>query len=398
MEKLKKNQKNILGIILFVIIFGTLAVIASFFDFQINEILAKCGLENGHRYISSNAFGLVFEAIGSCAIYLMASVACCILFWNILRRVKTDWLKFLLAILTAIGVFVGFYLTLSDMFKYIGEFVAQETGAHNILDNLYITFLTVVIAFPPAIGTLYLWGRIDAEINAKMLPWVLVIVGTAIFYLVVHFVKSPIGRARYRAILAYNANPDYYNALLTEKLGVDSRAVINSETLSFRNFWENYGSLSDKFEAIGVDDRYKEVLAEVGLASDICKSFPSGHTFTAGLSYTLMCMPDMVDKFKTKGWRAFWYAFPIAITGTVALSRLVMGAHYLSDVLFGGTIAFLAMCIFRWLVFLDGWKKIVNLFSKKSEKTDGDDEIKDEACDAISEAVADTLPSEEIND
>ena len=369
METLKKNKKNILGIALFVLIFGALVVIASFFDFQISEILAKSGLENGDRYISSNAFGLVFEAIGSCAIYLMASVACCILFWNVLRRVKKDWLKYILAIVFAIGVFAGFYLTVSDIFKYVGEFIAQETGAHGVLDNLYITFLTVVIAFPPAIGTLYLWGKVDAETNAKMLPWILVIVGTAACYLIIHFVKSPIGRARYRAILAYNANPTYYDALLTQKLGVDTTSVINGETLSFRNFWVNYGSLSDKFEVIGIDDKYKEVLAEVGLASDICKSFPSGHTFTAGLSYTLICIPDMVDKFKTKGWKAFWYALPIVITGVVGLSRVVMGAHYLSDVLFGGTIAFLAVCIFRWLVLLGGWKKIAKLFTKKQKET-----------------------------
>lgn len=369
METLKKNKKNILGIALFVLIFGALVVIASFFDFQISEILAKSGLENGDRYISSNAFGLVFEAIGSCAIYLMASVACCILFWNVLRRVKKDWLKYILAIVFAIGVFAGFYLTVSDIFKYVGEFIAEETGAHGVLDNLYITFLTVVIAFPPAIGTLYLWGKVDAETNAKMLPWILVIVGTAACYLIIHFVKSPIGRARYRAILAYNANPTYYDALLTQKLGVDTTSVINGETLSFRNFWVNYGSLSDKFEAIGIDDKYKEVLAEVGLASDICKSFPSGHTFTAGLSYTLICIPDMVDKFKTKGWKAFWYALPIVITGVVGLSRVVMGAHYLSDVLFGGTIAFLAVCIFRWLVLLGGWKKIAKLFTKKQKET-----------------------------
>ena len=203
----------------------------------------------------------------------------------------------------------------------------------------------------------------------KMLPWILVIVGTAACYLIIHFVKSPIGRARYRAILAYNANPTYYDALLTQKLGVDTTSVINGETLSFRNFWVNYGSLSDKFEAIGIDDKYKEVLAEVGLASDICKSFPSGHTFTAGLSYTLICIPDMVDKFKTKGWKAFWYALPIVITGVVGLSRVVMGAHYLSDVLFGGTIAFLAVCIFRWLVLLGGWKKIAKLFTKKQKET-----------------------------
>ena len=368
METLKKNKKNILGIALFVLIFGALVVIASFFDFQISEILAKSGLENGDRYISSNAFGLVFEAIGSCAIYLMASVSCCILFWNVLRRVKKDWLKYILAIVFAIGVFAGFYLTVSDIFKYVGEFIAQETGAHGVLDNLYITFLTVVIAFPPAIGTLYLWGKVDAETNAKMLPWILVIVGTAACYLIIHFVKSPIGRARYRAILAYNANPTHYDALLTQKLGVDTTSVINDETLSFRNFWVNYGSLSDKFEAIGIDDKYKEVLAEVGLASDICKSFPSGHTFSAGLSYTLICIPDMVDKFKTKGWKAFWYALPIVITGVVGLSRVVMGAHYFSDVLFGGTIAFLAVCIFRWLVLLGGWKKIAKLFTKKQKE------------------------------
>lgn len=68
------------------------------------------------------------------------------------------------------------------------------------------------------------------------------------------------------------------------------------------------------------------------------KSFPSGHTAGAGMSYLLMLLP-FIDKKREK-YRAVYFWCPFIYTSTVALTRLVMGAHYLSDVTVGGVIAF----------------------------------------------------------
>ena len=67
-------------------------------------------------------------------------------------------------------------------------------------------------------------------------------------------------------------------------------------------------------------------------------SFPSGHTNSAGSSYLLMLLPLVSEKCRKHKTALFMTAF--IYTSTVALTRLVMGAHYLSDVTIGGTISF----------------------------------------------------------
>lgn len=68
------------------------------------------------------------------------------------------------------------------------------------------------------------------------------------------------------------------------------------------------------------------------------KSFPSGHTAGAGMSYLLMLLPFIYKK--REKYRAVYFWCPFIYTSAVALTRLVMGAHYLSDVAVGGVIAF----------------------------------------------------------
>lgn len=68
------------------------------------------------------------------------------------------------------------------------------------------------------------------------------------------------------------------------------------------------------------------------------KSFPSGHTAGAGMSYLIMLLPYISDKWKNRTQICFWTAF--IYTSVVAFTRLVMGAHYFSDVTAGGIISF----------------------------------------------------------
>ena len=68
------------------------------------------------------------------------------------------------------------------------------------------------------------------------------------------------------------------------------------------------------------------------------------------MSYALIMLPDVID-FKSekskKGVKIACWIIPIAITMLVAISRIVVGAHYMSDVTFGGTLAFVCMIIAR---------------------------------------------------
>ena len=73
------------------------------------------------------------------------------------------------------------------------------------------------------------------------------------------------------------------------------------------------------------------------------KSFPSGHTASAATAYVMMMLP-----YASKKWRKFYpvcFLLPFAHTSVVAFTRLVMGAHYLSDVTMGGTVCFTCVII-----------------------------------------------------
>ena len=68
------------------------------------------------------------------------------------------------------------------------------------------------------------------------------------------------------------------------------------------------------------------------------RSFPSGHTAGAAMSYLMMALPFVSPKWAKRRYLCF--ALPLIYTSIVAYTRLVMGAHYLSDVTVGGAIGF----------------------------------------------------------
>lgn len=73
------------------------------------------------------------------------------------------------------------------------------------------------------------------------------------------------------------------------------------------------------------------------------KSFPSGHTAGAGMSYLMMLFPLVSKKWQNRTQICFW--IPCVYTSVVAFTRLVMGAHYLSDVTVGGAVSFIIVII-----------------------------------------------------
>lgn len=143
-------------------------------------------------------------------------------------------------------------------------------------------------------------------------------------------IKEPVGRMRFRAI----------NSEVGQRL-------INAGLVKGYTPW--YISNGQPNEAI--INRFVDVYPG---ASDAFKSFPSGHTCAAGMSYALIMLPDVVDfKHKKAGKIACWVT-PIAITMLVAISRIVVGAHYMSDVTFGGTFAFISFIIMREIFICKG--------------------------------------------
>lgn len=73
------------------------------------------------------------------------------------------------------------------------------------------------------------------------------------------------------------------------------------------------------------------------------KSFPSGHTSGAAVSYFAMMLPFASDKARDK--KALCFIIPFVYTTLLAITRMMMGAHFLTDVTMGAIITFTVMVI-----------------------------------------------------
>lgn len=73
------------------------------------------------------------------------------------------------------------------------------------------------------------------------------------------------------------------------------------------------------------------------------KSFPSGHTSGAAMSYLTMLLPYASEKAKEK--KALCFIFPFVYTSLLALTRMMMGAHFLTDVTAGAIITFTVITV-----------------------------------------------------
>ncbi len=329
---LSLRAKTWLSIALFVVVFAVLVVVASFFDLQISRLLTKHSLSAG-EYISHNAYALFIEALGSCPFYMMLVVAACITFWAAQRK-GGKWN--IAAVAAGAVAVVGFYLFFSDLFAYTAEYLGAQIGIDYVLklkelsSAWYIRAIDLVLALVSTLAALLLWRRIPADTNKKMVWWALAIVCTMAFYLIVHFVKGPVGRVRYRAMNLMN-NFDYYTPWY----------VINGKRVM-----------------IAADSGWTIVAKADGVvaavASDACKSFPSGHTYSAAMVYSLLALPYVSDKCNKKGVKITLWCVTVAYTALVAIGRIVAGAHFMSDVVFGGTIAFAASMLMREIFVCKG--------------------------------------------
>lgn len=130
--------------------------------------------------------------------------------------------------------------------------------------------------------------------------------------------------------------PDKYKLtlLLASVIGLAVLALQLSTVEVMKNLWGRV--------------RYRDLLNDVTLdrftpfyvinGKNGNKSFPSGHTASAGMIYLSMLLPMINEKLKK--YKSLFFTVSIVYTSVVAFTRLVMGAHYLSDVTVGGIIAF----------------------------------------------------------
>ena len=319
---MEKKKKVIASLISFAVIFAALLLIATFFDLQISRFLTKGILEPG-MYDTNNSFGAFFEIVGDSPVEIMLAFAIDIIFVYAFRFKEGAAKKVLLIISGIFSVVPGFVLSLIvfDRVKphvLYGVDAELSTGAY-----LQLTYLFFGVVFA-VLGILAVNNFSDESIKKLLRFAVATIVFAAVSTIAINLgIKEIFGRMRFRAM---NVNPD-------------------DETIGFAAYSRWY-----EIKGHTVSD---ETMMKAFGHTDANKSFPSGHTGAAGTSYALI-MLNSVLKPQKKSVRAAMWILPVTFTGLVALSRIMVGAHFMSDVLMGGTLSFVLMIIAREIIVLKG--------------------------------------------
>lgn len=367
MKSLSLKNKTIICVCAFVAVFVALILVATFYDYQVSEILTKNALEPGN-YLSDDLYGVVGEAIGTSPIYLLIAACTAILCWFFIKcfdECKYKKWFVLLGIAFALVGTVAWWYYIKDIFKYLIEHAGATTGGImnggvSVDSTVYeyrhdgaVVVCELLIAATIQALMVFAFRPLKKETLKKLFWWVVAgLAACLVANIVIILIKEPIGRMRFRSI-----NSDVGQALINDGL-----------VQGYTRWYVRNGQPDESIIQMFVS-KYPG-------ADDAFKSFPSGHTCAAGMAYAMIMLPDVVDfKHKKAGKIACWVT-PIATTMLVAISRIVVGAHYMSDVTFGGTLAFVCMIIARE-VFICKGSHFFALFPKlaKQKANDGEAEI-----------------------
>ncbi len=289
------------SIVIVATVWLVLFVIATFFDLQINRVIAD--LRSG-EYISPNLFGRFFETIGDSPFYLLVAFSFLVYFRKF-HGWKSTGKGLIASGLFALCSILSFYLSFRVMIGYIGEHYRFEEALLGVVDDLVCLALalTVFVLIDQRLQ------KANGETLRSFVALSLIVLVTAgASQLVIQGLKIFSGRARFRTMY------------VAECVGLDG--------FSYYTPWYVFSGKRSVSEA----------WAQMGIASDGFKSFPSGHAGASALVGVLLLLPAYFEKFQSKKWKIVLYAVGIGFPVLVGFSRMVMGAHFLSDVLFGSGI------------------------------------------------------------
>ena len=306
---MKTKTKTMLKICLFLVIFGALLVTATITDLQVSRALTKGVLEPG-RYYTEHFYGAMMETVGTAPEYLIGALMAQIIFWYALRLMPAGVKRTLLAG-TALAGATALY---GMWFKEVAGYVTRHFDTSGVNTGFLVGVTVFFALLLSLLGTLAARNLSDESLKKLIRFAAVSCVAMVAATLIVQGLKIPFGRMRYRAM---------------------------NVTGEFDKFtrWYVLGGQPDK-----------QMMRDVFGTSDAFKSFPSGHTRGAAATFYLATMAGVLGLSKKK--RIALWVFAAVFTVAVAVSRIMVGAHFFSDVLVGGTIGFVC-CVGSKALFVD---------------------------------------------
>ena len=268
-----------------------LMIVGSVWDLPISKFLYP-GRES--------SFGQFFAAFGELPAFLAMTSAGVLLFVN-RGRLRRSWNVLFIAA-SAVLVLGGIVLSI-----------------HEATDNVPAMPLWVaalVTVFAAAICAFLLLLATEGCQTKTLLRFILALAFISIGTMfLINVIKVPWGRPRMRLILA-TGNESY-----------------------FQPWWKLGGNLKSRLIAEGV-------------AADEFRSFPSGHTACAACAMLAILLPTVCKRLRGK--ERLCLALGAVWTAVVALSRLIMGAHFLTDVTAATAITLGVGALGIWLCYFNG--------------------------------------------
>ena len=337
----KSFKKIFIASAVFYAVALVLMIVGTFLDLQIDQavfypgnILVK-GLEQFSQFVYWGMWGPIFTVLILSRHDLNESLEIIGRVIPFIGPVDNTQTKAYKVFNTILNIFTAaaFYVL-----SVIGWKKLVENVLKNILADLNIAdmpqwFYFVVCAVISAIVILAC-RKIDKDKLRKLEALALAGVLLGICYKLVEECKEITGRVRFREMVAYS------NTKLNDRGMSDGQnADLTRDMLNYTN----YGHYTPWYKKGNDMNVYSH-----------SNSFPSGHTTyccTMFLTYPLCLAFDKLKKFAP-----FMYVFSAAYVIVVAVSRLVAGAHYLTDVVAAAVIGYTLFLIVN---------KIYNVFTKK---------------------------------
>lgn len=277
----------------FFIIIGILVVgfvLGSFFDLQINQAI----------FSENNWFGLFMASFGVYPCYAgLAFIGGGLLSTSVNRKDAPAVVKVVSIALSAAAYGMSIYLCGKEF---------PSVNGHNLPQLAWLSYLICAVLF----GGVFAWSFFVCKKGDLKQTWNILIVMTVIFVIALlpagFLIKLVIHRPRYRY-------------------------VVRGELTAFYNWWQLFPEYK-KYISTADDPIF---LYGIEITKEEFKSFPSGHSGTGMIMAMFLPFASFFfPKLKGKETILFYIG---AIFGFVMMfSRLLVGAHYLTDTCMGSLI------------------------------------------------------------
>ena len=267
-------------------------LLGSFFDLQINAAL----------YDRYNGFGLFMAAFGEAPVYaFMSTLGFGFLF--LCKDFKRWWQRLIFIVLGVASLAITTYFQGHHIFN-TNAYYTEKTG---IIILGYVIGLLIGLLGMGAGYFLFKYSNLKPMQLLVILVFLTLVIGVSIG--LNQITKNVMSRPRYRFL-------------------ADNDIIASS----FKNWWDMSGK--------GVRDSWvgkEDTISGLIITKEEFKSFPSGHmTNTMSLIAIMAMLPVINDKIKIK--QEIMLCIGLAWNLLLAFSRMLVGAHFLSDVSMGSLI------------------------------------------------------------